>query len=118
MSTLSLPQDESRQLAPPPGSLPDPPGATATVDRSVADGATAPDEATSRWEDLKVVPARHPGRWVATAFVAVLVAMVVSSLVTNPKWEWSVVAQYLTWPSVLGGNLSRKRVRLPGGGIF
>lgn len=103
MSTLSLPQDESRQLAPPPGSLPDPPGVTVTTDRSRADGPTTPDEAAPRWEDLKVVPARHPGRWVATAFVAVLLAMVVSSLVTNPRWEWSVVAQYLTWPSVLGG---------------
>ena len=42
-------------------------------------------------------------RWVATAIVAVLVAMVVSSLLTNPKWEWSVVGQYLTWPSVIDG---------------
>ena len=29
--------------------------------------------------------------------------MVVSSLVTNDRWEWAVVAQYLTWPSVLSG---------------
>ena len=29
--------------------------------------------------------------------------MVVSSLVTNDRWQWSVVAQYLTWPSVLTG---------------
>lgn len=53
--------------------------------------------------DLPVVPARHPGRWVATAGVAVLLAMVASSLLTNPQWEWDVVAQYLTWPSVVQG---------------
>ncbi|HYQ75721.1 amino acid ABC transporter permease [Cellulomonas sp.] len=53
--------------------------------------------------DLPVLPARHPGRWVATAGVAVLLAMVLSSLLTNPQWEWDVVAQYLTWPSVLQG---------------
>ncbi|WP_158375947.1 amino acid ABC transporter permease [Cellulosimicrobium cellulans] len=53
--------------------------------------------------DLPVLPARHPGRWVATAGVAVLLAMVLSSLLTNPQWEWDVVAQYLTWPSVLEG---------------
>ncbi|GEK21096.1 hypothetical protein CXY01_16160 [Cellulomonas xylanilytica] len=52
---------------------------------------------------LRVVPTRHPGRWLATAVVAVLLAMVVSSLVTNDRWQWSVVAQYLTWPSVLTG---------------
>jgi polar amino acid transport system permease protein len=53
--------------------------------------------------DLPVRPARHPGRWVATAGVAVLLAMVISSLVTNPQWEWDVVATYLAWPSVLEG---------------
>lgn len=53
--------------------------------------------------DLPVLPARHPGRWVATAGVALLLAMVLSSLLTNPQWEWDVVAQYLTWPSVLEG---------------
>ncbi|WP_242496417.1 amino acid ABC transporter permease [Xylanimonas protaetiae] len=52
---------------------------------------------------LRVVPARHPGRWVATAGVALLLAMVVSSLVRNEHWEWDVVATYLTWPSVLEG---------------
>ncbi|MHA7134850.1 amino acid ABC transporter permease [Oerskovia turbata] len=119
MSTLSLPQDESRQLVPPPASLPDPPGtptsaptlSSGAVPRTTlprSDAATTADATiasapSARWEDLRVVPARHPGRWVATAAVAVLLAMVVSSLVTNPKWEWSVVAQYLTWPSVLNG---------------
>lgn len=105
MSTLSLPQDESRQLVPPPGALPDPPGATtlAPATPTTTSTTSTTDASPTRWEDLKVVPARHPGRWIATAGVAVLLAMVVSSLVTNPKWEWSIVAQYLTWPSVLNG---------------
>ena len=34
---------------------------------------------------LKVITTRHPGRWVATAAVAVLLAMVVNSLITNPR---------------------------------
>lgn len=54
-------------------------------------------------DEPRVYGARHPARWVATAIVAVLLAMVVSSLLTNPKWEWGVVWQYLTWPSVLDG---------------
>ena len=82
MSTVSLPQDESRQLAPPSG-------------RHPADPRGGVEDALPL-ESLRIVPARHPGRWVATAGVAVLLAMVVSSLVTNDRWEWGVVAQYLT----------------------
>jgi polar amino acid transport system permease protein len=37
---------------------------------------------------LQAVPVRHPGRWAAVAVIAVLVAMAVSSVVTNPNWEW------------------------------
>jgi len=37
---------------------------------------------------IKAVPVRHPGRWVAIAAIAVLVAMLVNSVATNPNWEW------------------------------
>jgi len=77
VSTVYLHQDESLVLSPPPT-------------RPAAD-------------EPRVFGARHPGRWIATAIVAVLLAMVINSLVTNPKWEWGVVWQYLTWPSVLDG---------------
>lgn len=56
-----------------------------------------------KFDQLRVVPQRNYGRWVATAFVAVLIAMVLSSLLTNQRWEWDVVFKYLTWPSVLQG---------------
>ncbi|UJP40045.1 amino acid ABC transporter permease [Cellulomonas palmilytica] len=85
MTAPSLAQDESRLVVPP----------TAPPVLDAADG--------TRLEDLRIVPARHPGRWVATAGVLVLLAMVVSSLVTNARWEWDLVARYLTWPSVLEG---------------
>ena len=55
------------------------------------------------YDQLEVVPARHPGRWVATAAVAVLLAMVLNSLVTNPRWEWGVVGAYLTEESIVRG---------------
>ncbi|MGW6129855.1 amino acid ABC transporter permease [Cellulomonas sp. NPDC055163] len=107
MSTVSLPQDESRQLVAPPPLRPDGPPQDGDGDPGGgglpgAPGAGSSPGATS-FAGLRVVPARHPARWVATAGVAVLLAMVVSSLVTNEHWEWDVVAQYLTWPSVLGG---------------
>lgn len=59
-----------------------------------------------RYDQLRVVPARHPGRWAATAVVAVLLAMAVHSLVTNPRWEWGIVGAYLTEESIVRGVLT------------
>jgi polar amino acid transport system permease protein len=42
-------------------------------------------------EAIKAVPVRHPGRWVAIAVLAVLVAMFVHLVVTNDKFMWSFV---------------------------
>ena len=38
-------------------------------------------------EDIKAVPVRHPGRWVAIAVIALLVAMFVHMLVTNDAFQ-------------------------------
>lgn len=51
--------------------------------------------------DLVVVPSRHYGRWAATAVVAVLVAMAMNALITNPAWDWPTVGQFLFAPSIL-----------------
>jgi polar amino acid transport system permease protein len=37
---------------------------------------------------IAAVPVRHPGRWVTVGLIAVLVAMGVNSLVSNPNWQW------------------------------
>lgn len=78
---------------------------TVSLPPTAAAPAAAPAAATRRsdLESLRVLPARHPGRWLATAVVAVLLAMVVHSLATNPHWDWAVVGKYLTWPSILEG---------------
>jgi polar amino acid transport system permease protein len=61
-----------------------------------ADGPETDDPAA-----LKVVPVRHPWRWVAVAVTAVLIAQFVHGLVTNPAWEWEVFAQFFTAQTVL-----------------
>lgn len=48
-------------------------------------------------------PVRHPGRWVAIAVIAVLVAMMISSVVTNPAWDWPFVAKVMNYSPVLDG---------------
>jgi polar amino acid transport system permease protein len=58
--------------------------------------ATAPEE-------IRAIPVRHPGRWLAAAVVLVLVAMLVNTLVTNPRFQWSVIGQYFLSHRVLEG---------------
>jgi polar amino acid transport system permease protein len=54
-------------------------------------------------EEIKAVPVRHPGRWVAAAIVAVLLVALINSVVTNPRFEWGVVGHYLFSSRVLQG---------------
>ena len=53
--------------------------------------------------DIKAIPVRHPGRWLATAIVVVFFALFVRSLLTNPNYQWDVVFKYFTDKSVLIG---------------
>ena len=54
-------------------------------------------------EEIHAVSVRHPGRWVAAAVVLVLFAMLVHTLVTNSRFDWSVVWSYFTSTRVLKG---------------
>lgn len=56
-------------------------------------------------EDIKAVPVRHPGRWVASAVVLVLVAMLVHSLFADPAFGWGVFGQYFASTTILQGLL-------------
>jgi polar amino acid transport system permease protein len=56
-----------------------------------------------RPDDIRAVPVRHPGRWVAAAIVLVIAIALVHSVVTNPRFEWGVVGEYLFDPRVLVG---------------
>jgi polar amino acid transport system permease protein len=51
----------------------------------------------------KVVPARHPWRTVFSILILLFAAAAVWVLVTNPNFEWDVVAQYLFAPEILSG---------------
>ena len=52
---------------------------------------------------IQAVPVRHPGRWVAVAIIAVIVAMAVNSVVTNPNWGWGFQRDNAFTSSVLEG---------------
>jgi len=50
-----------------------------------------------------VVKLRHPGRWVTYAVAAVLAAMLVNTLLTNPNFGWDVVGHYVLSGEILSG---------------
>jgi polar amino acid transport system permease protein len=58
-----------------------------------------------RPDDIKAIPARHPGRWIAAAAVFLLALAMVYSFTTNPRFEWSVVGEYFFSTRVLRGLL-------------
>jgi len=51
----------------------------------------------------KLVPLRRPGRWLTAAVVLVLLAMLVHTVLTNPRFQWDVVGRYFTTAAVLHG---------------
>jgi len=53
----------------------------------------------------RVVPLRHPGRWIATVVVLVVVAQIAHGLVTNPFYQWDRFAYWFLRPVVLDGLL-------------
>lgn len=48
---------------------------------------------------------RRPGQWICAGLVLILVAMLVHTLVTNQRFQWAVVGDYLTQASILRGLL-------------
>jgi polar amino acid transport system permease protein len=58
-----------------------------------------------RPDEIKAIPVRHPGRWVAAAIVVVLGAALAKSIATNGNFQWGVVRQYFLTSQVLHGVL-------------
>ncbi len=86
---------------------------------SAAPAASCPEQVAPS-EDLsalRVVPARHPGRVVLAVVVGLVVAAVLYSFVTNPRWEWGVVAQWFFAESILRGLLETLKLTVMAGAV-
>ncbi|HEY1355456.1 MAG TPA: amino acid ABC transporter permease, partial [Solirubrobacterales bacterium] len=53
--------------------------------------------------EIQAVPVRHVGRWIAAAIVAVLLVALTNSVVTNSRFEWDVVGDFLFSSRILDG---------------
>jgi polar amino acid transport system permease protein len=56
-------------------------------------------------DEMKTVPLRHPGRWVAAAVIFVVLGMLVHSVATNPNYHWNVVGHNLFKQVIFEGIL-------------
>ncbi len=61
------------------------------------------EQATGRPEDIRSVPVRHPGRWVAAVIILIVAASLVRSVINNPRFGWGTVGHYLFDPRILHG---------------
>lgn len=63
--------------------------------------STAPvnSEATIR----NAVPIRHYGRWVTTIFLLLVAMVMAKSLITNPRFRWGIVNEYILSTPILEG---------------
>jgi polar amino acid transport system permease protein len=56
-----------------------------------------------RPDDIRAVPVRHPGRWVAAALILLFGASLIHSVATNKLLEWHVVGDFLFDDRILAG---------------
>jgi polar amino acid transport system permease protein len=65
------------------------------------------EQRTGRPEDIKAVPVRHPGRWIAAVIIIVVAASIIRSIVTNTGpnkgFQWTWVGHYLFDSRILHG---------------
>jgi polar amino acid transport system permease protein len=61
------------------------------------------DRERDDYSRYRIVPARHPSRIAGTIFAGVVLAAVLYSTFTNPRWGWDVFAQWFFAAPVLAG---------------
>jgi polar amino acid transport system permease protein len=69
---------------------------------SVSD-AIQTDEPDRRPDEIRAVPVRHPGRWVATALILLFAASLIRAVAANKQIEWHIVGHFLFDQRILEG---------------
>lgn len=54
-------------------------------------------------ESYKIVPARHPLRYIGVLFSILIISIVAESIFSNPNWGWSVFREWFFNPAILQG---------------
>lgn len=73
------------------------------MDTKNEQGPISPTPITSEATILNAVPIRHYGRWIATVFLLLVAMVMVKSLLTNPRFRWGIVGEYIISDPILDG---------------
>ncbi|MGO1409031.1 MAG: amino acid ABC transporter permease [Brachybacterium sp.] len=111
--TSSVVSSETARRTPEAGPATGHASATGDHEMSCLPRETPPEDLSH----LRVVPARNPGRVVLAIVVGLVVAAVLYSFVTNPRWEWGVVAQWFFAESILRGLLETLKLTVLAGAV-
>ncbi|KAA8733735.1 amino acid ABC transporter permease [Acinetobacter qingfengensis] len=56
-------------------------------------------------DQYKIIPARHPWRYIGVALSLLIIAVVAESIFSNKNWGWPVFRQWFLDPAILNGLL-------------
>ena len=89
----------------PGSSLPGPavPEVSAPAAGPLAERALVRRDADAELLTARLVAARRPGQWASAAVLLVLFAMLVNTVITNSRFQWGVVGDYIASGSVIRG---------------
>lgn len=76
--------------------------ATGSTSRSAIE-LTANQSGNPAGENFVTVPLRHPWRWVGAAAMLFVLLSIADLLITNPRWQWEKVWEYLFSEPILLG---------------
>jgi polar amino acid transport system permease protein len=54
-------------------------------------------------EQIRAIPVRHPGRWIAAAVILLVAASLAYSAAANPRFQWSIVGDWFFSGEILDG---------------
>ena len=69
----------------------------------MAQSVNTDTQASTRPEEIKAIPVRHPGRWVAVAILIYIGIALADSIATNKRFQWGTVHHYFFSRRVLDG---------------
>ena len=76
---------------------------------AAADAVGLAERPAADLTDQRVIPLRHPGRWIATIAVLVLAAQFLHGLATNPFYQWGRFGYWFARP--LSGEDAQEMLR-------
>ena len=74
-----------------------------TLQKLEADTLSNSLQQPNNYDTYTIVPARYPMRTMCAIFASILIALVLYSVLTNPKWGWGIFSEWFFSEPVIAG---------------